>query len=58
MTEAKRKRAATKMVPAPSHGIIPERDLHERPVLEARNLGIDFVGLHAVDDFNLVIGKT
>ena len=32
MTEAKKKRAATKMVPAPSHGIIPERDLHERPV--------------------------
>lgn len=46
------------MVPAPSHGIIPERDLHERPVLEARNLGIDFGGLHAVEDFNLVIGKT
>ncbi len=58
MTEAKKKRAATKMVPAPSHGIIPERDLHERPVLEARNLGIDFGGLHAVEDFNLVIGKT
>ena len=58
MTEAKKKRAATKMVPAPSHGIIPERDLHERPVLEARNLGIDFGGLHAVEDFNLIIGKT
>ena len=46
------------MVPAPSHGIIPERDFHERPVLEARNLGIDFGGLHAVEDFNLIIGKT
>ena len=57
MTETK-KRAATKMVPAPSHGIIPERDFHERPVLEARNLGIDFGGLHAVEDFNLIIGKT
>ena len=34
MTETK-KRAATRMVPAPSHGIIPERDFHERPVLEA-----------------------
>lgn len=43
MTETK-KRAATRMVPAPSHGIIPERDFHERPVLEARNLGIDFGG--------------
>ena len=50
MTETK-KRAATRMVPAPSHGIIPERDFHERPVLEARNLGIDFGGLHAVEDF-------
>ena len=57
MTETK-KRAATKMVPAPSHGIIPERDFHERPVLETRNLGIDFGGLHAVEDFNLIIGKT
>ena len=57
MTETK-KRAATRMVPAPSHGIIPERDFHERPVLEARNLGIDFGGLHAVEDFNLIIGKT
>ena len=57
MTENK-KRAATRMVPAPSHGIIPERDFNERPVLEARNLGIDFGGLHAVEDFNLVIGKT
>ena len=57
MTENK-KRAATRMVPAPSHGIIPERDFNERPVLEARNLGIDFGGLHAVEDFNLIIGKT
>lgn len=48
----------TKMVPAPSHGIIPERDLHHTPVLEARHLGIEFGGLKAVEDFNLVIGKT
>ena len=48
----------TRMVPAPSHGIIPERDVDKRPVLEARNLGIDFGGLRAVDDFNLIIGKT
>ena len=52
------KRTPTKMVPAPSHGILPERDVGMRPVLEARNLGIDFGGLHAVDDFNLIIGKT
>ena len=48
----------TKMVPAPRHGILPERDVNERPVLETRNLGIDFGGLHAVEDFNLIIGRT
>ena len=47
-----------KMVPIPSQGIIPERDLYETPVLEARHLGIEFGGLKAVDDFNLTIGKT
>ena len=57
MTENK-KRAATRMVPAPSHGIIPERDFNERPVLEARNLGIDFGGLHAVEDFNLIDSRS
>ncbi|MBR5224564.1 MAG: ABC transporter ATP-binding protein [Clostridia bacterium] len=53
-----RRRSETKMVPAPSHGIIPERDLYQTPVLEARHLGIDFGGLKAVEDFNLIIGKT
>ena len=48
----------TKMVPTKSEGMIPERDAGERPVLEARHLGIEFGGLHAVEDFNLVIGKT
>ncbi len=57
MTQKKRQ-SSTKMVPAPSLGIIPERDLSERPVLEARHLGIDFGGLRAVEDFNLIIGKT
>ena len=47
-----------KMVPIPSSGIIPERDLYTTPVLEARHLGIEFGGLKAVDDFNLTIGKT
>ena len=54
----KKPRNATRMVPAPSHGIIPERDLNAQPVLEARNLGIEFGGLHAVEDFNLIIGRT
>ena len=52
------KREPVKMVPAPSYGILPERDVLSRPVLETRNLGIDFGGLRAVEDFNLVIGKT
>ena len=47
-----------KMVPFPSQAIIPERDLNKRPILETRHLGIDFGGLTAVDDFNIVIGRT
>ena len=58
MSQKKFQKTPTKMVPAPSYGILPERDVGERPVLETRNLGIDFGGLRAVDDFNLVIGKT
>ena len=59
MTQTEKKRLLdTKMVPAPSHGIIPERDLYSTPVLEARHLGIEFGGLKAVEDFNLIIGKT
>ena len=55
MTQSKLK---TKMVPFPSHSIVPERDVDKRPVLEARHLGIEFGGLKAVEDFNLTIGKT
>ena len=47
-----------KMVPYPSQAIIPERDLGKRPILEASHLGIDFGGLTAVDDFNMVVGRT
>ena len=47
-----------KMVPVPSHSIIPERDIGNTPVLECIHLGIDFGGLRAVDDFNFTIGKT
>lgn len=50
--------ANTKMVPVPSHSIVPERDVDKRPVLETRHLGIEFGGLKAVEDFNLTIGKT
>ncbi len=57
MTQTKRK-PDTKMVPVPSHSIVPERDVDKQPVLEARHLGIEFGGLKAVDDFNLTIGRT
>jgi branched-chain amino acid transport system ATP-binding protein len=46
------------LVPLPSLGMIPERDLGTTPILDIHHLGIDFGGLHAVDDFNLVIGRT
>lgn len=47
-----------KMVPVPKNAIIPERDLDKMPVLECSHLGIDFGGLHAVDELNFTIGKT
>ena len=58
MTQLKKHRSDTKMVPVPSQSIVPERDVNEIPVLETRHLGIEFGGLKAVDDFNLTIGKT
>lgn len=48
----------TKLVNIPSDYKIPERDLDKTPILEARHLGIDFGGLTAVDDFDMVIGRT
>jgi len=47
-----------KLVPVPSTNRIPERDADKPPILECRNLGIDFGGLTAVNDFNLAIGRT
>jgi len=38
--------------------MIPERDIDKSPILECINLGIQFGGLKAVDDFNLTIGRT
>lgn len=52
------RKSTTKMVPVPSHSIVPERDVDKRPVLEARHLGIEFGGLKAVDNFDLTIGPT
>jgi len=47
-----------KLVPVPSRGIVPERDVAYRPILETNNLGIDFGGLVAVDDFTILVGRT
>ena len=46
------------LVPLPSRGRIPERDIGKTPILECSRLGIDFGGLKAVDDFNVTIGRT
>lgn len=53
-----RKNPEIKMVPVPSTAIIPERDLGKDPILETRHLGIDFGGLTAVSDFNMMVGRT
>lgn len=47
-----------KMVPVPSHSIIPERDLSSKTILEVHRLGIDFGGLHTVEDFSIMLGRT
>ena len=47
-----------KLVPVPSGSMIPDRDIDKKPILECVNLGIQFGGLKAVDDFNLTIGRT
>lgn len=47
-----------RLVPVPSNSMIPERDLDKTPVMDVRNLGIDFGGLTAVNDFSLTIGRT
>ena len=50
--------AKTKLVPVVRTNYLPERDADKSPVLECINLGIDFGGLRAVDDFNIAIGRT
>ena len=44
--------------PAMTDPFIPERDRDWTPILEVKDLGIDFGGLTAVDKFNLTIGRT
>ena len=57
MSEQKR-RQQTQMVPYPSGALVPERDLGSMPVLECSHLGIEFGGLKAVDDFNVIMSRT
>ncbi|MGI6685435.1 MAG: ABC transporter ATP-binding protein [Bacillota bacterium] len=42
----------------PTTNSVPERDVAMMPVLEARDLGIDFGGLTAVSGFNMTVGRT
>ena len=46
------------MVEVISKNLHREQDLGKVPVLDVRNLGIDFGGLTAVDGFNMTIGPT
>ena len=55
---AKRLEPAYPLVPVPSDSFVPESDLGKRPILDIRHLGIDFGGLTAVNDLNLLIGRT
>ena len=46
------------MVEVTTTNLIREQDQGKLPVLDVRNLGIDFGGLTAVDGFNMTIGPT
>lgn len=47
-----------KIIPKPSNAVIPARDADKTPILETIQLGIDFGGLTAVDDFSISVGRT
>lgn len=47
-----------KMIQVPTINLFREQDAGKLPVLDVRNLGIDFGGLTAVDGFNMTIGPT
>ena len=47
-----------KMIRVPTYNLLREEDADKMPVLDVRNLGIDFGGLTAVDSFNITIGPT
>ena len=47
-----------KMIKVSTTNYMREQDIDTLPVLDVRNLGIDFGGLTAVDGFNMTIGPT
>ena len=47
----------TSLNSVPSGGFLTDRDKDKKPILDVRELGIDFGGLTAVDGFNLMIGR-
>ena len=48
----------TKLHSVPSGGFLTDRDKDKKPILDVRELGIDFGGLTAVNEFNMAIGRT
>ena len=48
----------TRLHSVPSGGFLTDRDKDKKPILDVRELGIDFGGLTAVDNFNLMIGRS
>ena len=46
------------VIQVPTFNLFREQDAGKLPVLDVRNLGIDFGGLTAVDSFNITIGPT
>ena len=47
-----------RVIQVPTINTFREEDVGKLPVLDVRNLGIDFGGLTAVDSFNITIGPT
>ena len=53
-----REENSRKMVEVTTTNLLREQDTDKQPVLDVRNLGIDFGGLTAVDGFTMSIGPT
>ena len=48
----------SKLIPVPSSSMLTDRDIDKPPILECINLGINFGGLAAVENFNITVGRT